>query len=390
MPAVKTAGLAVLAFLVGTTLAVAPFVVRNYQAAGRFALTTSQAGFNLHLTINLKNPDPYFWPVPFATTSPFEMGTQYAIEASRQLGKRLTAEEASRYWTQMTFQQALDSPWGFARRMGEKTLALVNRYEAGDHYDINFMSDYAKFFKIPFPVFWFILPLGIAGMVLCGHDRATQVLVLLSAVYGGTVVFFNIVDRYRLPLLVILIPYAAIALERLYGMIRQHRHSEARVPLAVVLAVVVIEFLPIPGAGDMTAYHNTHALILDSKGYTAEAVRHWKTSSDMNGRYSDFARVPLAAKFYSARRIPEGNAYLQLITENSYFAVAKYELLGDYYFRDGRLPLAAAAYEKALEINSGLRMARVKLIRVYGMIAPEKVRVEEEKLRFVGSFYDLM
>jgi len=389
-PALKASAVLILLFFLGTTLAVSPFVIRNYRVAGDLTLTTSQGGFNLYLANNLKNRDPYFWPVPFATTSPFEMGTQFTIEASRRLGKKLTPGEASRYWTKVTVEEALERPGAFARRLAEKTLALFNRYEAGDHYSIDFISDYAKFFRIPFPAFWFVLPLGMAGMALCRRNRNARVLAVLSAAYGATLIAFLVVDRYRLLLMVILIPFAAIALERLYRMLRERRLREAAVPLAVTLAFAVIEFIPIPGAGDVTSYYNTHAIVLDSKGYTAEAMRYWKTSSDLNGRYSDFARIPLAAKYYTVRRIPEGNAYLQRIGDNSYFAAAKYDLLGDYYLRDGRLPLAAASYEQALRINSGLRSARRKLIRVYLTIAPEKVPAEEEKLKDVDSFYDLM
>jgi 4-amino-4-deoxy-L-arabinose transferase-like glycosyltransferase len=389
-PALKAAGLLVLAFLLGTALAVSPFVVRNYRAAGELTLTTSQGGFNLHLANNPQNRDPYFWPVPFATTSPFEMGTQYTIEASRRLGKRLTPGEASRYWTLVTVGEALERPGAFVRRMGEKTLALFNRYEAGDHYGISFVSSFAKFFQIPFLAFWFVMPLGMAGIVLAWRSRNTKTLAVLSAAYGATLIAFIVVDRYRLLLMTILIPFAAVALVRLYRMLREQRLREAAVPFAVALVFALIEFLPIPGAGDTTSYYNTHAIILDSRGYTAEALRYWKTSSDMNGRYSDFARVPLAAKYYTVRRIPEGNAYLQLIGEDSYFAAAKYELLGDYYFRDGRLPLAAAAYERALQINSGLRPTRGKLIHVYRSLAPDKVPAEEEKLKEVNSFYDLL
>jgi predicted negative regulator of RcsB-dependent stress response len=86
----------------------------------------------------------------------------------------------------------------------------------------------------------------------------------------------------------------------------------------------------------------------------------------------------------------EGNRYLEQVRDSSFFAVGKYELLGDYYLQQRQLYLAAAAYERALRINSGLRIPRLKLIRVYQAIAPEKVRAEGEKLKDIKMFYDLM
>lgn len=390
-PVLKTAGLYVLLVLIGTAVALSPFVIRNWRTAGEFTLTTSQGGFNFNLTNNLRNPDPYTWPVPFATTSPFEQGIQYTIEASRRMGKKLTPGEASRYWTKVTLQEALEQPVACLRRLGEKTLAVFNRYEAGDHYDIGFMSDFAKFFKIPFPGFWFVMPLGMAGMVLSRKkNRKAGALIALAAVYASTLVAFSMVDRYRLPLLVILIPFAAVALERMYRLVREEHRREAAIPLAAAALFGIVAFLPIPGSGDRTACYNTHAVVLVTQGYHAEALRYWKISADLNGRFSDFARIPLAANCYTRGMVSEGNRYLEQVRDSSFFAVGKYELLGDYYLQQRQLYLAAAAYERALRINSGLRMPRLKLIRVYQTIAPEKVRAEGEKLKDMNSFYDLM
>jgi hypothetical protein len=55
-------------------LALSPFMIRNYLVAGKFALTTSQGGFNLYLGNNLGNPDPYYRPVPFGDIFPFRAG----------------------------------------------------------------------------------------------------------------------------------------------------------------------------------------------------------------------------------------------------------------------------------------------------------------------------
>lgn len=391
VPGLKTAGLHVLIVFLGAAVALSPFVIRNYRTAGEFTLTTSQGGFNFNLTNNLRNPDPYTWPVSFATTSPFEQGIQYTIEASRRVGKKLTPGEASRYWTRVTMREALEQPGAYLRRLGEKTLVVLNRYEAGDHYDIGFMSDFAKFFKIPFPGFWFIMPLGMAGMVLFGrHSRNAGALVALAAVYASTLVAFSMVDRYRLPLLVLLIPFAAVTLDRLYRLFREGRHREAAVPLATIAVFGITAVLPIPGAGDQTAYYNTHAVVLTTQGNHAEALRYWKISADMNGRYSDFARIPLSANHYARGLVGEGNRYLEQVRDSSFFAVAKYELLGDYYLQQRQLPLAAAAYERVLRINSGLRIPRIKLIHVYRTIEPGKVRLEEEKLKDINLFYDLM
>jgi hypothetical protein len=161
----------VLLYMAGLFAAVSPFVIRNYLTAGEMALTTTQGGYHLYLGNNLLNPDPYYRPVPFALASPFEQGAQFAIEASRRAGVRLTKAEASTFWTKEVIHMAVSEPALFTRKLAQKTLVFFNRFEACDHYDIPFISSFVRFFKLPFPDFGLILPLGMAGMILSGFRQ---------------------------------------------------------------------------------------------------------------------------------------------------------------------------------------------------------------------------
>jgi len=112
------------AYVVGISVAVSPFVIRNYAVAGKFSLTTTQSGFNLYLGNNINNPDPYYRPASFASSSPFEQGIQFTIEASKRVGKKLTSQEASDYWTAETIKQAVSNPAVFAGKVGKKFSSL--------------------------------------------------------------------------------------------------------------------------------------------------------------------------------------------------------------------------------------------------------------------------
>jgi len=74
--------------LLGMIFTLSPFIMRNYLVAGKLALTTSQGGFNLYLRNSLGNPDPYYRPVPFATSSPFEQGIQLQVVGFVWTGNR--------------------------------------------------------------------------------------------------------------------------------------------------------------------------------------------------------------------------------------------------------------------------------------------------------------
>lgn len=380
-----------LLYVLGVSLAVSPFVIRNIRVAGEFALTTSQAGFNLYLGNNLKNPDPYYRPVPFASSSPFEQGIHFTIEASRREGRKLSPGEASSHWTKEVIHSALSQPAEFAWKGMQKTLAVFNRFEACDHYDIDFVSRFVPFFKFPFIGFWLILPLGMAGFILRGvrNDRS-RLLMTTLLLYGLTLVAFFTTGRYRLPMAVILIPFAALGIMETLSSFRNRQYRKTLLAGGIISIFLIIGFLPVRATDDRSAYYNTHAIILDAKGFGDEAIRYWKVSSEMNKPYSAFADLSLAAKYYQRENIQMGSFYLEKIPDDSFAAAPKYELKGDLMMHRKDASKAVAAYERSLAINSGQRLPRMKLIRIYRVLDPPRAKEEEKTLSYITSFYDLM
>lgn len=376
-------------FLLGLWLAVSPFVIRNCIVAGKFALATSQSGFNLYLGNNLKNPVPYYRPVPFATSSPYEQGAQFTIEASRRAGRALTSQEASDFWTKEVLRQAFDQPGAFARKLGLKTLALMNRFEACDHYDIDFLSGVIPFFRIPFfPGFPFVFPLAMAALALfLFKDSNIRLLGLILAVYGATVVLYFPNARYRLPMVSLLIPLAALGIAALGESLRKREFRRASLMTAAALVFAAIAFLPVPAADDRTAYFNTHAIILDSRGFQNEAILYWRRSSEMNRPFSAFANLSLAQKAFLGGNLPAANGWLGRIPDDSFAAAAKYALMGDLLARQQRIDEAARAYERSLEINSGQRRTLVRLIEINRLRDPQKAARDESRLKAIDAFY---
>lgn len=374
-------------YFIGLAVAVSPFVIRNYIVAGKPALTTTQSGFNLYLGNNLNNPDPYYRPVPFASSSPFEQGIQFTIEASRRVGKKLTSQEASDYWTKETIKQAIASPAVFAEKIGRKILVLVNRFEACDHYDIEFLSDFVKFFKIPFPAFWIIFPLAMLGMLTDWRNRKTKVLIAVLFVYGATLVIFFTNGRYRLPMMAVMIPFAAMGIIRLYSDYSQKLQGLLIRHAAFCGIFLIVAFLPVRATDDITAYYNTHAIILSSKGYNNEAILYWKKSSAMNKPFSAFANLSLAHQYFRRGLVQEGNAYLDKINDNSFAVAQKYQIMGDFFAAKKDINAAIESYEKSLSINSGQVLTRKKLINLYREKDPQNASKEFEVLKYIESFY---
>lgn len=377
-----------ISLVVGLTVATGPFGLRNYLVAGEFVLTTHQGGFNLYLGNNLDNPDPYYRPVPFASSDPSNQGIQFTIEASRRVGRKLSPAEASSYWISEVVQSALTHPAAFLWKLGEKSLVLFNRFEAGDHYNIDFMSRFATFFQFPFPALSVILPLGLAGMATAGF-ASRQVLgaTLACIAYAGTLIIFFTNDRYRLPLLTVFIPFAVVGLDNLRAHMRHARVKNIAIYACAVIFFVIVEYLPVRATDDVTAYYNIHAGLLDKKGFEKEAMAFWETSSSMNKPFSAFANFLLANKYFGKGDFTRAGSYLEKIPDGSFAAARKYLLLGDLLLAQGQVTDAVAAYERSLAINSGDLTARIKLVKIFEGIDKDRAQRELEAVSDLASFY---
>jgi 4-amino-4-deoxy-L-arabinose transferase-like glycosyltransferase len=386
----KTIAATLVIYVLGMAIAVSPFMIRNYKAAGKIALTTTQAGQNLYYGNNLEEKDPYFRPLPFASSIPFEQGVQFTIEASRRTNTKMSHEEASSYWTREVIKMALDRPGAFSAKISRKTLVLFNSFESGNHYHIGFMSNFVKFFKFPFIAIWLILPFGVAAMAMnFVKDRKFLGLSIIFLAYAATLVIFFSSTRMRLPLLVILIPLAVVGVADLVSFIGKRWSRRAVIYSAIVLAFFVIEFLPVQGTGDLTAYYNMHAIILHQKGFPSEAVKYWEESSRMNKPFSAFANISLAGKCLSIRDLQKADYYLDKIPDESFAAASKYELKGEIMLIQGRTDEAVSAFEKSLDINSGQLRVWKKLLGIHFKTDKDRAFQEFEKYKYVSSFYTI-
>ncbi|NLN59360.1 MAG: hypothetical protein GX147_01370 [Deltaproteobacteria bacterium] len=377
--------------LLGTALTLSPFMIRNGLVAGKVALTTSQGGFNLYLGNNPANPDPYYRPVPFATSSPFEQGIQFTIEASRRAGKTLTSEEASRYWTRETLREAANQPDVFLWKLWRKTLVMVHRFEACDHYDIGFLGQFVKTFGIPFVGFWLIFPPAMVALITgLRRDRKQRAVFLILAAYASTMVLFFSNGRYRLPFATLLIPFAVMGAMQIVEAIQKRNSRRSAALIALALFFLVLGNLPVRGTDDKTAYYNTHAIVMNSVGGGREALEYWRLSSDMNKPFSAFANTALATHYFMKRNFRQGYAYLNKIGDDSFAAARKFDMIGDVLWSQRNYTEAARNYEKSLEINSGQTMVLAKLIGLYEKRDPARADRYRERLKYVSSFYDLM
>lgn len=355
-----------LLFVFGLALVLACLTLPRYLASGGWSATSPQLGRNLYYGNSPENPTPYYRPMPFASSVPGESSVQFIIEAGRRVGRELTPREASRFWVGEVLAFIQEQPAEWSLRLGRKVLALFNGFEAGDHYDLGFLGRFARFFALPWPGYGLVMALAMAGMLLTIRTSlVSRRLALLAALYGLSLVVFYLGGRYRLPLVVILIPWAAVGMIESARAVRERRWPRLALAGVIFAPFLLLSFLPVRGGGDLSGYANTHALLLASEGQEEEAMRYWEESIGSGGDYAAEARLFLAGRLYLRGDRERAHRLVTEIADTSHAAAAKYAMLGDFFAHEGLIEEAAGSYEQSLTINSGQRRIRIELIKLY-------------------------
>ena len=233
-----------------------------------------------------------------------------------------------------------------------------------------------------------IFPFAMIGMVV-GLLREKKIAAVASIYifYGITLIIFFCNTRYRLPLMVLLIPLALYGVQILLNSIKSRNYSQAVMLMCMLILAFILEFLPIKGTDDLTAYYNTHALVLNAQGKRSEAKKFWQESSEMNRPYSAYANLSLASIQLKRRDVTKSIEYLGKITDSSFAASQKYEILGDISLHKGDVLGAESHFRNSLEINSGRKKVWRKLIRLLKNKNDNYPTEEIVEMKRISGFY---
>jgi 4-amino-4-deoxy-L-arabinose transferase-like glycosyltransferase len=372
---------------IGILMPSAPFMLKNYKVAGQLS-PAPQGGVELYVGNSSSDDRPYYTPAPFATPSPEEQGIHFRIEASRRVGRLLTFAEASSYWSNQVTSKAKHDTLAFARRMFRKTLAAISACEESDNHSIELFGSFIPSLRWPLLSYSVVMPLGMAGLILGIRTRQLirPALTLFAVVigYGATLVILYCNLRLRVPLLVIFVPFASVALVRL---MQPGQWRKLVASLVTVALFGLVEHLPFKGYPDLTSQYNTHASLLLERGDEPGALAYWHMSQQLNGAFSDFAILSLAQNALAHGEAHRVGEMVQRISDTSFSAAFKYDLLGDAFRESNRPWEAAASYEKSLSINSARRDTRRKLLSIYEGLNAVKAREQTKTLAYIEGFF---
>jgi Flp pilus assembly protein TadD len=259
---------AALTAVAATTLVLAPVAIRNLAVGGELHLTTFQLGPNFYIGNSARATGTY---VPLKPDrGSFEYERQDATDlAEASAGHRLRPSEVSSYWLRRGLEWIRTDPAAWLRLTGRKVLLLLNGNEAADTEDVATHAEWSIPLRVAATALHFgvLAPLAFLGMWLTRRRwRELWPLYTVSGVFALSVIGFYVMDRYRYPLVPVLVLFAAAGLVEVGEYWKTHlRRERAGIVFLFVAALIACNW-PLQSSTDMQAltHYNIGVALADA------------------------------------------------------------------------------------------------------------------------------
>jgi 4-amino-4-deoxy-L-arabinose transferase-like glycosyltransferase len=219
----------------GIAFAILPVAARNLVVGGELVLLNSQAGQNFYIGNFRGNDTGGYRAPPFLHADPRYEEEDFAREAEKELGRKLSPAEVSRYWWGRGLDEIRADPGHFVRHASRKLLVLVNHHEIADNYSFDFIAEVAApLLSWPLPRYGVLLPLALCGAAFAGRRRDALLLQGFALAYASSLLLFFNLSRLRLPIVPIVIVFAG------YALVELARRVQRREPRGVAPALVFL------------------------------------------------------------------------------------------------------------------------------------------------------
>jgi tetratricopeptide (TPR) repeat protein len=358
-------------FLVGVMAAPGLVTCRNYAVSGDPIFIASQGGINLFLG-NRPKADGFTPTTPhrYRFDGPYEdsvalFGQRAAEEA---VGRRLLASEAQSYWVSRVLTWWRTEPVAALQITGKKWVLAWTHREIRNNHAYEFVRRECAPFLWLCPIgFWFAGPLGLLGMMLAWRSHPqTRWLIVFVLLYMASFVLFFVADRYRLPVVPLLLLFAAHALTWFR---EQHRTRDWRrlVLAAAALAGFAIyvnvdwyrTVTPATWALDYWSAGNRYKEL----GRFSEAEAQFRKALALDHQNADIWMNLGGVQYYSGRLTDAAQSFHQALAlgpdnGSGYFNLAMCEL------QLGRRDIARRHLEQAVRLDPEHATARTELARL--------------------------
>jgi tetratricopeptide (TPR) repeat protein len=382
------------AFSLAIFMVILPCTLRNYMVEKDFVPISSEGGINFYIG-NTGDVDK------LVALQPGTQWNKLLILPNEKSGKELKPSQWSDWYFREAFKFIAQHPFEWLRIISKKFLLFWNSFEFTPNNDIEFYRSHSsilhvltgKFLGIWYP-FGIVVPLALCGLIISlARWRTFMLLYFYVFSYMVSVILFHVRARYRLPVIPVLIIFAAYAL---WWFFQQYRDKKYHSVIKAVIVLVGLVFLincdfyqvhriklfplhfHLGNAYRKTAQydkaieeyqkaidtdsktldlnsnyaeaHNNLGVLLEGMGRTDEALAHYLKALEIDPNDNE-AHNNLGILLSNMGRTDEAMThYLKALEINPNYAEA-HNNLGLLLDGIGRTDEAMANYQKALELN---------------------------------------
>ena len=336
-------------FVVPIALVILPVTYRNWTIEPDLVFISSNAGVNFYIGNN----------VDYERTVSLRPGMQWEDMISEAAHSRHeTAAARSGFFLSKALNYITTQPLDYLGLLCKKGLHFWSGPETKRNQDIYYARQHSQILSlllwdwhvsIPFGL---IGPLSILGLGLSMRGKWTPPISLLrlyALVYTVSVVLFFPAARYRMPVVPVLIAFAAFAAFQLYLGVRRRayiRTTLLALPLGGLLVLCNLAEAT-PTTEDAQLYFDLGEVHLRKRDYTLSA-RHSRRALELDPEYN-YARHNLAVAYFHQERYRESEREaLHTLAENPRRTDTRV-LLGRIYLTTNKPQQAEAHLRRALE-----------------------------------------
>ncbi|MGY8823949.1 MAG: tetratricopeptide repeat protein [Candidatus Latescibacterota bacterium] len=348
---------AFLSFLLTAALVICPITLRNWIAEPDLVLISSNGGVNFYIGNNAD----YEHTVSLRPGMDWDEMVMEPGRAGQQ-----TAAAKSAYFLRKSLSYIAAHPLDYLGLLLDKSLAFWLGPEAKRNQNIYYARQDSRVLSallwdwhLSFP-FGLLGPLSLLGLGLSIRERDPSIVILrlYALSYIASVVLFFPAARYRMPVLPVLIAFAAFAAWCLYLSIRRKSWARAAgqiAPLSVLLILCNLTAASPPITEDAQLHFDLGEVHLRKENY-AIAERYSRRALALDPNYN-YARHNLAvAHFYQGHYSASEREALATVAENP-LRPDTHVLLGQIYLQTKKLRQAEIHLQRALTIDPASTMA---------------------------------
>lgn len=319
------------AFGLGVVLLIAPFTLRNAVVGGDFVLLNSTGGISLYMGNNERANGAWVPPAfGMRVDSPLAMQVAFEQVAERATGRELKPSEVSAYWSARALDWIFDQPGAWLTLELRKLLLFWNAREIWNNRSIDISREFSWVLRLPLLGYGVVAPLALVGMGL-GARRWRELFPLyaLVAVHLASALVFFVLSRYRMPVVPVLMIFAASTVVQLVDLARNRegRRFGLLVGWLAVAALVVHRDMgrenlymahfnvgnkyrelgryeeaiesyarSLAIAPDFISTHNNLALAYEGAGRREQAIEAWRRVLAWSQQHGDRVRAERATR----------------------------------------------------------------------------------------------